>query len=142
MLGNLKQKHDISYTVKTENTYFKAVKKQIDDKTMKENKNRINRIKTDHNEFLSNKNNKDFSMMSLNNSRYVEKLETEKKMSHDLSQKYKHLEKIEQQLLEKLSNTYSLHQAKINQLEKAFNLKVSATQPVTLESERDYDDGK
>jgi len=140
LVGNLKHKHDISYNVKQENQYQKAVKKNIDDRRMKENKNKINRIKTEHNDFTNGKNNKDFSVMSLNNSRYVEKLEGEKKRSVELSHKYKDLERIEQQLLEKLSNTYSLHQSKIHQLEKAFNLKVSATQPVTMESDGEDDD--
>jgi len=140
IIGTYKTKHDIAYTVKQENNYIKMLKEQKEQETLEKNKERIKQLNAQHQDFLVKHNRK----ISGNDAKYYERLEEEKRKIYDLNDKYQELEKQEQALLQKLSATYNLHKAKIDQLEKVFSLKVSATEPVTLNTEElengEYDD--
>jgi len=132
MLGNYKNKHDVAYSIKMENNYGKVQKEEKHKETMEKNKTTIKKINETHNDFINTKLTKETEMKETNNSKYVTRLENEKNKTEELNTKYKELERLEQQLLEKLSSTYSVHQAKIQKLEKVFNYKVTATQPVNI----------
>jgi len=141
MLGNYKNKHDIAYTVKAENNYGKVQKEEKHKETMEKNKTTIKKIVETHTEFLNTKLTKESENRENNNSQYMSRLENEKQKTNDLGDKYKELERLEQQLLEKLSNTYSVHQAKIQKLEKVFNYKVKATEPVNIGDDDNEENG-
>jgi chromosome segregation ATPase len=133
VLDSLNKRQLTATSVKNENGNLKDEKNTKQDETLNKNKDIIKKINETHAEFLARKQALEEQKKEKAKSGYNSKLETERKKTEDLQSKFKELEEMEQQLLKKLSNTYNVHQEKINKLEKAFNLKVSADQPVEFD---------
>ena len=125
-MGNLKHKHETACSTKVANDQEKARKEEIQRKRDERNKEVIAKVNGGINSSMMMKNNKDMDKVNDANYKYKERIMKDKEAADHLAQKCKELENIEHQMLEKLSQTYNMHKAKIVELEKAFTIKVKA----------------
>lgn len=123
-LGCLKQKHEVACSTKYVNEQEKARKEDITKKRQEKNKEIISKVNGSANSSMTMKQTWNVNKVNEANQKYKEKISKDKEMSELLALKCRELENIEHQMLEKLSQTYNMHKAKIFELEKAFSIKV------------------
>jgi hypothetical protein len=125
-MGSLKQKHETACSTKIVNDQEKMRKEEIQRKRDEKNREVISKVNGGINSSMTMKYNREADKINEANNNYKERISKDREAAEDLAQKCGELENIEHQMLEKLSQTYNLHKAKIVELEKAFTIKVKA----------------
>jgi hypothetical protein len=125
----------IAELVKKENQEQKTIKISLRENTFTKNKEIIEKIAKERQQKDEKLKNIEEDKKTKARTTYSGKMQKEADKIDELSEKCKELEKVEAKLLEKLSHTQSIHRAKINELEKAFNLKVTLDEPIALPEE-------
>jgi len=125
MMDNFKNKHTIAYSVKMVNDHQKKLKERIKAKRDARNEEIHEEFYEGGNMVMADRQNKENERQKDVTEKYEERINFDKLKADELNNKCKELELIENEMLQRLNQTYSMHQTKILELEKAFSLKVN-----------------
>jgi len=128
MMENFKNKHMIAYNVKMVNDHQKRLKDKIKGKKDQRNEEIHQDIYDGGNMLMANRQNKENERQKNVTLKYEERINLDKQKAEELTNKCKELELMEHEMLQRLNQTYSVHQSKILELEKAFTLNVNLKQ--------------
>ena len=123
-LDTFKNKYEIAYGVKVDNQRNKALKEHINKQIEERNKELISMVQKGSNTSMSMRIDKENTKLETANKKYQKVVAHERERAEELNEKCKELELLENQMLERLSQSYSIHKAKVIELEKAFTMKV------------------
>jgi len=125
-LDTFKNKYERAYGVKVDNQRNKALKEHINKQIEERNRELISMVQKGSNTSMSIRIDKENKKVEMANKKYETMITNEKGKVDELNEKCKELELLENQMLERLSQSYSIHKAKVMELEKAFTMKVKA----------------
>ena len=123
---NLRAKRDIANDTRLDNQHNKLIKEQIERFQNEKNKMLIDSIKYTEKSIIESKVSKETTLKTDLNQSYYGKINTDKEEVENLGNKLKELTSIEDQLINRLNESHSLHKMKHDELERLFNLRVSA----------------
>lgn len=124
--GSFREKKEIASNVKQDNAYLKKEKERKLREQNERNKELINCVKSLEKSVVESKAEHERLLRSDSSKSFFDKIRNDKEEQEALGKKLKDLSAVEEQLVNRLNQTYSIHKMKFEELEKMFNLRVSA----------------
>jgi len=139
-LEKFRSKHDLASTMKEESGLHRTLKQELREAQEKKIREMVEKRHQERQQKETINQVKVIDKREQAKQSYKSKAEQNQIKKQELADKCKQLENIEQRLLEKLSNTYSVHKAKVQQMEKAFNIKVNTKEAVIWDENEERGD--
>lgn len=132
---SLRAKLEIANNVKMENKLNKMIKEEKFRVQKEKNQELINKIRSFEKSVIHSKVAREHDTKADLSQYYTEKINNDKEEAEMLEKKLRELAKLEEGMISRLNQTYSLHKSKFEELENVFNMRVTTPILQTEEEE-------